>query len=87
MEDQRSPDEDQDITESSSQIGCRQRQFLKDELPADRVETKDQDREAEPGDVAGREKGIFSAELKAGGSQALHKHSDDRQKDDVSSFF
>ena len=86
MKDQCRPHKDQDIAEAPAQVCRGQRQLFQDQLPADRVETEDQDSQTEPGDLARGEKRIFSAELETGGSQALHEHGDDCQKDDIASF-
>ena len=86
MKDQRSPYKDQDIAEPATQICGRQREFLKDELPADGIKAKDHNCQAEPGDIAARKKRISAAELQTGSSQTLHEDSDDRQKSDIAAF-
>ena len=86
MEDQGSPHKNQDIAEPASQVGGCQRKLLQDQLPADGIKAENHDSQTEPGDVAGREKRVFAAELQAGRRQALHEDGDDRQKYNIASF-
>ena len=87
MENQGCPYKDEDIAETSSEVGGCQRELFQDQLPADSVETQDQHSQAEPGDVSGGEKWIPPAELEAGGSQTLHEDGDDRQHYDITALF
>ena len=86
MEDHRSPYEDQNVTETSSEVSGSQRELFQDQLPADSVEAQDQHGKTEPGDIAGGHERVPAAKLETGRGQALHKYGDDRQKNNITSF-
>ena len=86
MEDQPRPHKDQDVAEASSQIGGGKGKLFQDQLPADGVEAKDQDSQAEPGDVSRRHKRMPAAELETRGSKAFHEYCDGRQEKNIAAF-